>query len=407
MVAGYIHTYMERTPMNLPIPWRILSLPAVLAIAATLACSPAQAGTSPAAPLHDLVTQGSALNTQLAGLTLTAGNSCVQLGSVNAAITAFASEIQQVTAGFSAPLTLDASSLMSLDSLSTLAVSMSVRSTALSLDVKKISGTTNMVDYQASLAAMLRLSQDIGAMADRILEMANKILVMADNIGVMADRILLTQQLQNSNIALTQASILTTQQNMVALSNTFNTFAYNSGLAGLVSQGNALSSQMGAVTLGQTTMNTQLASVAASVTTYLNSVIVLYTRMSSDSAAASFYINGDTLTYLGDLSTINVALAHSLDSYAAAINSLAPLTTTPVLSDATASMLQLTRDIGAMANRIVEMGDKIIIMADNVGTMSGRIVDTQTLQQGNITLTQSSLLSAQTTTLNVIATAGL
>ena len=393
--------------MNLRKLWRAFSLPAVVLVTVTLACPPAHAGTSPAVPLQDLVTQGNTLDAQLAGMTLTTGNSCVQLGSANAAVAAFANQIQQVTTGFSAPLTLDVSSLTSLNSLSSLALSMSVRAKALSLDVKSISGMTDMSDYQASLSAMLRLSQDIGVMADRILEMANKILLMADNIGTMADRILVTQQLQNTNIALTQASILTTQQNMVALSRTFNTFAYNSGLAGLVSQGNALSGQMGAVTLGRTTMNTQLASVAASVTAYLNSVIVLYTQMSSDSAVASFYINGDTLTYLGDLSSINLALARSLDSYAAAINSLAPLTSTPVLSDATASMLQLTRDIGAMANRIVEMGDKIIIMADNVGTMSGRIVDTQTLQQSNITLTQSSLLSAQTTTINVIATAGL
>lgn len=393
--------------MNLRKLWRAFSLPAVVLVTVTLACPPAHAGTSPAVPLQDLVTQGSTLDSQLTGMTLTMGNSCVQLDSANAAVAAFANQIQQVTTGFSAPLTLDVSSLTSLNSLSSLALSMSVRTKALSLDVKSISGMTDMSDYQASLAAMLRLSQDIGVMADRILEMANKILLMADNIGTMADRILVTQQLQNTNIALTQASILTTQQNMVALSRTFNTFAYNSGLAGLVSQGNALSSQMGAVTLGRTTMNTQLASIAASVTTYLNSVIVLYTQMSSDSAVASFYINGDTLTYLGNLSSINLALARSLDRYAAAINSLAPLTSTPVLSDATASMLQLTRDIGAMANRIVEMGDKIIIMADNVGTMSGRIVDTQTLQQSNITLTQSSLLSAQTTTINVIATAGL
>ncbi len=393
--------------MNLPKSWHVLALPAVFFVAAILACAPARAVTSPAAPLRDLVTQGNSLDAELADLTLTTASSCVQLDSASVAIAAFASRIQEVTAGFNAPLTLDASSLAALDSLSALALSMSVRTTALSLDVKSISGMMDMSNYQASLAAMLRLSQDIGVMADRILEMANKILVMADNIGAMADRILLTQQLQNTNVALTQASMLTTQQNMLVLSRTFNTFAYNSGLAGLVSQGNLLSGQMGAVTLDQTNMNTQLALVAASVSTYLNSVIVLYTQMSSDSAVASFYINGDTLTYLGDLSSINLALARALESYAAVINSLAPLTSTPVLSDATASMLALTRDIGAMANRIVEMGDKIIIMADNVGTMSGRIVDTQTLQQGNITLTQSSLISAQTTTLSVIAAAGL
>jgi hypothetical protein len=398
---------MEGSDVNLRKLWHVLSLPAVFVVAATLACTPAHAATSPAIPLADLVTQGSALDAQLAGTTLTTDNSCVQLGGANTAVAAFADQIQQVTMGFSAPLTLDVSSLTSLNSLSSLALSMSVRTTALSLNVKSISGMTDMSDYQASLAAMLRLSQDIGVMADRILEMANKILLMADNIGAMADRILVTQQLQNTNIALTQASILTAQQNMLVLSRTFNTFAYNSGLSGLVSQGNVLSGQMGAVTLSKTSMNTQLAGIAAGVTAYLNSVIVLYTQMSSDSVVASFYVNGDTLTYLGDLSSINLALAHSLDSYAAAINSLAPLTSTPVLSDATASMLQLTRDIGTMANRIVEMGDKIIIMADNVGAMSGRIVDTQTLQQSNITLTQSSLLSAQTTTVNVIATAGL
>jgi hypothetical protein len=393
--------------MNLPKPWRLISLPVVFVVATVLVCAPAHAYTSPAAALRDLVTQGNAVDAQLAGLTLTAANSCVQLDSVNAVVAAFASRIQEVTAGFDAPLTLDAGSLASLDDLSALALSMSVRATALSLEVKSIAGVMDMSNYQASLAAMLRLSQDIGVMADRILEMANRILLMADNIGAMADRILLTQQLQNSNIALTQASMLTTQQNMVALSRTFNTFAYNSGLAGLVSQGSLLSGQMGAVTLDQTNMNTQLAVIAASAAAYLSNVIVLYTQMSNDSAVASFYINGDTLTYLGDLSSINLALARSLDGYAAVINSLAPLTSTPVLSDATASMLQLTRDIGAMANRIVEMGDKIIIMADNVGAMSGRIVDTQTLQQGNITLTQSSLISAQTTTLNVIAAAGL
>jgi hypothetical protein len=393
--------------MNLLKLWRVLSLAAVFFVAAILACATVQAATSPAVALRDLVTQGSALDTQLASLTLTSANSCAQLGSADVAVAAFANRIKSVTTGFTPPLTLDASSLTSLDSLSALARSMALRSTALSLDVKSISGQMNMSNYQASLAAMLRLSQDIGLMADRILEMANKILVMADNIGAMADRILLTQQLQNTNIALTQASILTTQQNMVALSRTFNTFVYNSGLAGLVSQGNLLSGQMSAVTLNQINMSAQLALIAASVTAYLNNAIILYTQMSSDSAVASFYINGDTLTYLGNLSSINLVLARSLDSYAAAINSLAPLTSTPVLSDATASMLQLTRDIGAMANRIVEMGDKIIIMADNVGTMSGRIVETQTLQQGNITLTQSSLLSAQTTTLSVIAAAGL
>jgi hypothetical protein len=62
--------------------------------------------------------------------------------------------------------------------------------------------------------AMLRLADDIGTMADRILDMADKILVMADDIGDMADRILETQRIQSANVALTQENIRQTQDNL-------------------------------------------------------------------------------------------------------------------------------------------------------------------------------------------------
>ncbi|HEX9626813.1 MAG TPA: hypothetical protein VGA00_07745 [Acidiferrobacterales bacterium] len=357
--------------------------------------------------LADLVTQGRALDTQLASITLTGDNHCTELGSANAALADYLASIDTVYAGLGAPLTLDTASLASLDELSNLAMSIGGRAMTLSLQLRTLSDSAGLVEYQASLSAMLRLSDDIGSMADRILDMANKILVMADNIGLMADRILVTQQLQNTNIALTQASILATQQNMIVLSDTLGTLAYNTPLGGLVSNGNALVSQLGAVSLTATGMDTQLAGVEAAVTTYLNGVVALYTVVSRDSALASYYVNGDTLTMLGDLSGIQTALAAALAGYANAINQLAPLTATPVLADATASMLRLTQDINVMSGRIVEMGDGIIVMADNIGIMAGRIVDTQALQQTNIDLTQDSLLTAQSVTVGVIAGAGL
>jgi len=67
--------------------------------------------------------------------------------------------------------------------------------------------------------AMLRLSDDIGLMADRILEMADKILIMADDIGDMADRILETQRIQGENVRLTEANILKTQDNLNSILN--------------------------------------------------------------------------------------------------------------------------------------------------------------------------------------------
>jgi hypothetical protein len=42
--------------------------------------------------------------------------------------------------------------------------------------------------------------------------MVDQILLMADNIGMAADQILLTQELQSTNIAATRASVLSAQQ---------------------------------------------------------------------------------------------------------------------------------------------------------------------------------------------------
>ena len=360
-----------------------------------------------ATQLTELVTQGQAVDAELAGITLTAENSCTELGSVNTSVRDWLAAIETVYAGITAALSIDSVSLTSLDDLSNLALSVAGRAESLSGDLNSIAAVAELVEYDASLAAMLRLSDDIGTMANRIGEMADRILVMADNIGLMADRMLITQQLQSSNVVLTQNSILATQQNMITLSDTVDTAAYNSTLTSLLTQANALSVTMSGVTLTETTMDTDLARVETDVTLYLNQVVDLYTRAARDSAIASQYTDGDTLLWAGDLSNIHKALAHSLETYANTINGLAPLTSTPVLADATASMLRLSRDIGIMSDRITEMVDRIIVMADNIGIMAGRIVETQNIQQTNIELTQASLLTATGVTVNVISAYGL
>jgi hypothetical protein len=133
----------------------------------------------------------------------------------------------------------------------------------------------------------------------------------------------------------------------------------------------------------------------------------LYAALEQDSRNLSHYIDGDTLTRLGDLSNLQRALALALETYASQINALAPTTNSVVLRDATASMLRLTGDIGVMSNRIMEMTDKIIVMADNIGVMGGRIVETEQIQQSNLVLTQNSLTTAQSITINVIRNMGL
>ena len=353
--------------------------------------------------LTDLVSQVDTLDMQLASTTITSDNSCSELAMANSSIQDLTKSIEAVTASLTGPVSLTTDDLNSLDELSNLSRTMASSITGMSQDINSISNLAELFEYQASLAAMLQLADDIGTMADRILEMANKILVMADNIGLMADRILLTMVLQNSNIALTQSSMLTTQQNMIALSDSFNTLGYNLLLSSVLNDSNILSSSMGSLLLNENNMAIELTALETSVASVNSAIDSIYAQIMLNSEKLSHSINGDTLTLLGDLSNIHRALALALETYSSTINTLAPITSSAVLSDATASMLSLTSDIGEMSNRIMEMVDNIIIMADNIGDMAGRIVETQNIQQSNVTLTQNSLTTATTATVNVIA----
>jgi hypothetical protein len=373
-----------------------------LALALTLVFSAFPAQASLGTDLQALVVQGTTLRASLAAISVAQGNTCTQLGVFNTSLESYLASVQAVYGQLTVPVTLTAADLTALDDLSGLAKGMAADSVRIALELRSIEDVADLFEYRAALSAMLRLSDDIGIMANRILEMADRILVMADNIGAMADRILLTQQLQNANVALTQASILTTQQNMVAMSDSLSTITYNLSLGLVANEANALVGEMGGTTLTSQTMAVDLSALEAQTTLLLNSTVSLYTWMSQNSQSASHYINGDTLTLMGDLSSLQTALAFSLETYANTINQLAPLTETPVLSDATASMLRLTTDIGEMSGRIMEMADKIIVMADNIGLMADRIVETQNLQQSNIELTQNSVTIAQNVTLTVI-----
>ena len=383
----------------LPVLLAVFILPAI--------ASPASAASALATDLQALVTEADNLNTQISSMSLTADNSCGELGVSIASVKAMTASVEAMSANLSAPLSMDTDSLNAIDSLTIKTAGIAGILPLLSIDITSISLVTSQADIQASLDAMLKLSDEIGVMADRILEMADKILVMADNIGLMAERILLTQQIQSANLALTQSAMLTTQQNIVLLAQTISTTVYNTPLGDLINSGNLLSVDMNNALLTETNMATELADFETRVTAYMNSVLLMVAIVNSDTAIASHFLNSDTLTLFGDLSIINAALAASLNGYAQAVNTLAPTTDIAVLNDAVNSMLRLAHDIGVMGGRIVEMGDDINIMADNIGLMSLKIIETQTLQQTNLDLTQANLAAAQIATVTVIAAYGL
>jgi len=356
--------------------------------------------------LQTLVTDLNGFGSQLAAFQFNGEGSCSELGTLNTSIEDYIATTENITAGLT-PFSLTADDMTSLDDLSYLVRNMADDTVRLSWDLRKLEDVQELFQYRAALSAMLRLSDDIGTMANRILEMADRILIMADNIGSMADRILITQQLQNNNVALTQASILTTMNNMVALSDSFNSIAYNLTLGQLNDDTWDLVNEMANVGLTETSMAGELAQIESSTTFVLNKTLSLYTTMMLTSQGASHYINGDTLALLGDLSNIHQALAASLEAYAQAIELLSPVTDNVILGDATASMLRLAKDIGIMSDRIMEMTDNIIVMADNIGLMAERIVETQNIQQTNVKLTEGSILAAQSIVINAISTQGL
>jgi hypothetical protein len=107
------------------------------------------------------------------------------------------------------PTVIDSSVLNDSTNFSFKTLESSVALLGLSQSLLANSSTAN-TEY---VEAMLQLSTDIGAMANRIGEMADRILVMSDSIGVMADRILETQRIQSKNVELTQINLLKAQEN--------------------------------------------------------------------------------------------------------------------------------------------------------------------------------------------------
>lgn len=357
--------------------------------------------------LQALLTQGNHLNLQMSSTQLSADNMCNELLTINRASNVLIDSIALVNQSLVSPISVDADTLTALIDLSTMSLALANEAQFLSLDISAVSTTANMVDINDGLTAMLQLSSDIGTMADRILEMADKILIMSDNIGLMADRIIETQEIQNQNIALTQASILTTQENILTLVSVVSSDNYLLGLQNLLNDGNWLSLDMTATVLTSLTLAYELAGSATDITSLKDQFINMDETISLDAASNTFYINQQSIQTLADMSLMLKSLAIALEGYALASEALSPITSDRSLTSAMQSMLQMSADIGLMANRILEMADQILAMADNIGVAADNILAVQQLQNMNIAATQAAILSAQTIAIGIIASQGL
>lgn len=189
---------------------------------------PAQAGSLNTsqfvADLNQLILDGNQLVATMENITLNSFTMATQLAALETSVTQYLNSVNTVyqeVADATNTFSLTDEMLIPLQTLSTISSSLSQALIGLSDEMVLLAAMTSLSTLNVSLGSMLRLSDDIGVMADRILEMADKILVMADNIGIMADRILATQVIQSTNIQLVVAASLETQKNLLMLFSMF------------------------------------------------------------------------------------------------------------------------------------------------------------------------------------------
>ena len=380
----------------------------VLLIISILVISKNAMAVSPlAADLQALVAEADALNTKVTGVTMSADAFCGELLNANQAANAHLGNIENIDSSLSAPLTLDADILQALEDLSAVYVSIGTEVIRLSTDLNTLDRTLEQLSIAQGISAMLRLSDDIGAMADRIGEMADRILVMSDNIGLMADRILITQQIQNDNVTLTQQNILTAQTNVIGLVSQIDTSVYNIELLNQLSLATLLETDMNAVVLTAENSATELALIASEVDALKVQILNTDSAIIVDAATNTITVNQQSLVTLMDLSGKLAALAVVVEGYAIAVDGLNAISATPTLYDSVQSILTLSGDIGVMVNRIGEEADQILAMSDSIGVQADQILLTQQQQSLNVAATQAALLSAQELMIGLIVKYGL
>jgi hypothetical protein len=161
-----------------------------------------------------------------------------------------------------------------------------------------------------------------------------------------------------------------------------------------------LNSSIASVELTSVSMCAPLIALNKQTQTVIDAIIV-----TNNSFTSPITLDDETLVLAEDLFTNVAALSAQTSFLSSDITLLAPTTDAITLGEGIRAVLQLSSDIGEMADRIGEMADNILIMSDNIGLMADRIVQMQVIQSDNLLLTQNSVLATQTNALSLVAVA--
>ena len=159
-----------------------------------------------------------------------------------------------------------------------------------------------------------------------------------------------------------------------------------------------LNSSISTIDLNSSTMCASLLSLNKQAKEIVNAIALL-----NENFAAPITLDEETLLLTEDLFMTVSSISTQSSLLSDEITLLQPSTDAAILADGIKAMLQLSSDIGEMADRIGEMADNILIMSDNIGLMADRILETQEIQSENLLLTQNTILQTQANTLALVS----
>jgi hypothetical protein len=172
--------------------------------------------------LSSLLTSATTMQFDMNSVFLTASNVATTLASLATDVGALRTQVVASDDAVSldaanSTMVINQTSLITLGDLSGKMAALATAVKGYAIAINGFNAFSAQPTLYDSGKSILTLSADIGVMAGRILEEADVILEMADNIGVQADQIVLTQQLQSTNLAVTQASLLDAQNIIINL----------------------------------------------------------------------------------------------------------------------------------------------------------------------------------------------
>lgn len=168
-------------------------------------------------------------------------------------------------------------------------------------------------------------------------------------------------------------------------------------LNALNTEAGALKTQLAGIQLSADGVCTPLVAANRAARDLADSVTQL-----DESLAAPLQVDAAVLDAFDNFSVTAGGLANEALRLSTDLQLLSDTASALTLKDGITAMLQLSTDIGTMADRIGEMADKILLMSDDIGTMADRIIATQELQNQNVALTTQSILQTQTNALALV-----